>query len=444
MMSNLFDKVSNSGTKIRVKPPFFGYVINFSNTRDNWFALTIDQLISVLTDIQNNLADYKSNAGATYHETNYRTVFDRTLSDDVARALSTVQTLPLFTLLAEIIHYSSHNSAYAYKSIDLDSGRINAAIIALQTMKKAGPSGMPAKNTGARLKGGQNRIYYGAPGTGKSYTVEKEAGSGTVFRTVFHPDMQNSDFFGTLKPVTSDAGKISYAFSPGPFSKALAHACSNPDHAVWLVIEELNRAPAAAVFGDLFLLLDRDSDGTGEYDVDCPSEEAARWYKANAAIGNGKLKLPSNLWIVATMNSADQGVYPLDTAFRRRWRQYYIPLDYTNGPEADLNIARNDGETPLTLSWLDFVNRLNGFLALHADISEDRLVGPWFVKESEIPESGELPGKLLIYLWDDLFRTHGRDIVFDTDRLKTYGDISRAVDDGQQVFSQAVMSALLA
>ena len=116
--------------------------------------------------------------------------------------------------------------------------------------------------------------------------------------------MQNSDFFGTLKPVTDDEGSISYAFSPGPFSKAIAHAYANPAEAVWLVVEELNRAPAAAVFGDLFLLLDRDENGAGEYDVDCPSEEAARWYKQKAGIENGKLRLPSNFWIVATMNSA--------------------------------------------------------------------------------------------------------------------------------------------
>ena len=106
----------------------------------------------------------------------------------------------------------------------MDAALINVAIQNLEAMKKSGPSGANDIKTGPRLKGGQHQIYYGAPGTGKSYSVEKQASSGTVFRTVFHPDMQNSDFFGTLKPVTSDSGKINYAFSPGPFSKALAHA----------------------------------------------------------------------------------------------------------------------------------------------------------------------------------------------------------------------------
>lgn len=443
-MARLFDKVTNSGTKIRVKPPFFGYVINFSNTRDNWFALTIEQLISVLSDIQNNLADYKNNAGINYDESAYRTVFDRTLTDDVARALSTVQTLPLFTLLAEIIHFSTTDSAYTYKTIDLDPSRISAAIAQLQLMKKAGPSAISAAKTGPRLTGGQNLIYYGAPGTGKSYALEKKAGSATIIRTVFHPDMQNSDFFGTLKPVTSEAGKISYAFSPGAFSRALAHAIAHPAEPVWLIVEELNRAPAAAVFGDLFLLLDRDRDGTGEYDVDCPSEEAARWYENNTGIANGKLRLPSNLWIVATMNSADQGVYPLDTAFRRRWQQSYIPLDYSKGPDAEIELALPGDEDTLKISWLDFVRRLNGFLITNADVAEDRLVGPWFVKPSEFNKDGKISGKVLIYLWDDIFRTHGRDIVFDMARLKTYGDLSKAVENGEAIFSEPLITALTA
>ena len=198
MMSNLFDKIANSESKIQVKPPFYGYVINFSNTRDNWFALTIDQLLSVLTDMKHNMSEYKNNAGNKYIEANYRTVFERTLSDDVVRALSTVQTLPLFTLIAQIIHYSSVDSPYIHKDIALDSVRIDTAIQTLQTMRKAAPAKVLTNKHGPRLEGGQNRIYYGAPGTGKSYSVDKEAGSGVIFRTVFHPDMQNSDFFETL------------------------------------------------------------------------------------------------------------------------------------------------------------------------------------------------------------------------------------------------------
>lgn len=171
----------------------------------------------------------------------------------------------------------------------------------------------------AALKGGENVIFYGAPGTGKSNRVEKkikEAGK-RPFRTVFHPDLQNSDFFGCLKP-QMDGKKVRYGFSPGPFMKALAEAYKEPAEPVFLVIEELNRAAAAAVFGDLFLLLDRDEDGRGEYDVSFPSPESEQWFEKETGAAHKALQLPSNLFIYATMNSADQGVYPIDTAFRRR------------------------------------------------------------------------------------------------------------------------------
>ena len=188
-----------------------------------------------------------------------------------------------------------------------------------------------------RLKGGGNHIYYGAPGTGKSHSITvavKKAGSEKFSTTtVFHPDMQNSDFFGTLKPYTEN-NEIGYRFSPGPFLKAYAQAWNNPEEEVWLVIEELNRAPAAAVFGELFLLLDRKDDGSGQYPVTYPSPECRVWVEMSIEAPDhpDSLKLPSNLQIACTLNSADQGVYPLDTAFRRRWSQHYIPIDEMSGP----------------------------------------------------------------------------------------------------------------
>jgi len=286
-----------------------------------------------------------------------------------------------------------------------------------------------------RLTDGYNAIYYGAPGTGKSWTIDKlvSENGGPVFRTVFHPDMQNSDFVGTLKPVIMD-DHIGYAFSPGPFAKAYVEAVQNPGLMTWLVIEELNRAPAAAVFGELFLLLDREADGSGEYDADCPSEEFGKWLAAQTGDHSGKLRLPSNLSIVCTMNSADLGVYPLDTAFRRRWRQHYIPLDYDEGPEAELVIPLNTGS--VTLTWLDFVKELNGLLSAN-EIAEDRLIGPWFVKAGEFDEAGRIPEKLLVYLWDDLLRSHGRDVVFRNNLITTYGDLLRLRNDGVSFLSAA-------
>lgn len=295
----------------------------------------------------------------------------------------------------------------------------------------------------AALKGGENVIYYGAPGTGKSNRVEKkikEAGK-RPFRTVFHPDLQNSDFFGCLKP-QMDGKKVRYGFSPGPFMKALAEAYKEPTEPVFLVIEELNRAAAAAVFGDLFLLLDRDEDGRGEYDVSFPSPESEQWFEKETGAAHKALKLPSNLFIYATMNSADQGVYPIDTAFRRRWRQEYLPLDYKSGPGGDVAYVDATGKTH-SLAWREFVKLLNGHLTSSQamDIAEDRLLGQWFVKKKEL-DGKSIPEKVLLYLWDDLLRHEGRDLIFDTSRIKTYGSLALETEKTGRILSDAFLAVL--
>lgn len=293
------------------------------------------------------------------------------------------------------------------------------------------------------LKGGENVIFYGAPGTGKSNRVDakiKTAGK-TPYRTVFHPDLQNSDFFGCLKP-QMDGKKVRYGFSPGPFMKALAKAYREPTEPVFLVIEELNRAAAAAVFGDLFLLLDRDEDGKGEYDVSFPSPESEQWFASETGAAHEALLLPSNLFIYATMNSADQGVYPIDTAFRRRWRQEYLPLDYKSGPDGDVAYVDTTGKHH-SLAWREFVKLLNGHLtgSNTLDIAEDRLLGQWFVKKKEL-DGKSIPEKVLLYLWDDLLRHEGRDLIFHTSRIKTYGSLANETEREGRVLSDAFLAVL--
>jgi hypothetical protein len=285
------------------------------------------------------------------------------------------------------------------------------------------------------VTGGENILFYGAPGTGKSYAANIEAGKDkdSIFRTLFHPDMQNSDFFGTLKPAVDINNQPTYKFREGPFAKALVYARKNPSRRVFLIIEELNRAMAAAVFGELFQLLDRNEDGASEYSVDAPSDEFAEWYGAD------KIKLPSNLWILATMNSADQGVYPLDTAFRRRWHQVYIPIDYSIAPKDNVRVSTLKNPDAM-IPWPTFVEQLNKFLTEKIDIPEDRLVGPRFLKAAEL-EGGALPGKLLIYLWDDLLRHHGRHTLF-TAILKSYGELHRANSERKPIFNQVFLDAL--
>jgi len=292
----------------------------------------------------------------------------------------------------------------------------------------------------AALEGGENIIFYGAPGTGKTHTVDGMVDGKFCVRTVFHPDMQNSDFVGALKPVMQE-DRVTYSFSPGPFALALLNALAHPDQETYLVIEELNRAPAAAVFGDLFLLLDRDRDGSGKYDVDFPTLEFKAWLGTNLSRDIECVSLPSNLWLLATMNSADQGVYPIDTAFRRRWRQEYVPIDYSAAPSGSLDIILADGSVT-SMPWREFAKSINDHLTEQLDIAEDRLLGPWFVTTDDLSRSSKIPGKVLIYLWDDLLRHHGREKVFDVGSLKTFGEVSASVEASQRIFSDALLAKL--
>lgn len=290
-----------------------------------------------------------------------------------------------------------------------------------------------------RLVGGSNVIRYGAPGTGKSYAIDQEIVGHRNFRTVFHPTLEQSDFFGSLKPVVVEE-KVQYRFVPGPFCLALADALNNPAHRVNLIIEELNRGPAAAIFGDTFLLLDRHSDGSGVYDIASPSPEFAQWFKTTTESIDGRVRMPSNLWLLATMNSADQGVFPLDTAFRRRWAQNYEPLNFDRAPNVNFTVTKLGGGT-VEISWRTLAIEINAILTQRLTIPEDRLLGPWFIKAEDRNAHGAIPGKVLLYLWDDLLRHHGREEIFSSD-VRTYGELILRMSGGQPFLSNSLLARL--
>ncbi len=141
------------------------------------------------------------------------------------------------------------------------------------------------------------------------------------------------------------------------------------------------------------------------------------------------------------MNSADQGVFPLDTAFRRRWKQEYINIDYGISPDGRFNVVKADGNEA-SIAWSEFARILNDYLTDHLSIAEDRLLGPWFVSDVELASSDSVPGKVLIYLWDDLLRHHGREIIFNTGVVKTYGALSHRISQNEPVFTEGVLVAL--
>lgn len=242
-----------------------------------------------------------------------------------------------------------------------------------------------------KLENGKNIIFYGIPGCGKSYYIENTVLNGVnknenVFRTTFYLDYSNSDFIGQIYPIVEN-DKVKYEPIPGPFTKALKQALKTDDM-VYLVIEEINRGNAAAIFGDVFQLLDRLSEnkdgrvvGDSEYPI---SNEFIESYlkKENVPFVEGKIFIPHNLTLLATMNTSDQNVFPLDTAFKRRWDRQKITTNWD-----DVGDIKNMYVPCTDITWETFAKTVNEKMLQDSErrdisISEDKQMGPYFVKKS--------------------------------------------------------------
>lgn len=272
----------------------------------------------------------------------------------------------------------------------------------------------------ATVVGPKNLIVYGAPGTGKSYYINNLLKNANTIRTVFHSETQNSDFVGSLKPITNADGKVTYDFVAGPFIKAFIAAVKNPEKQIHLVIEEINRANAAAVFGEVFQLLDRDSSGKSEYSIQA-DELLTKYLQKNLdADFDGLIYIPPNLTINATMNSSDQGVYPLDSAFKRRWSFKYMPIDFQSSPKGAVKLDDR------FLTWDNLAKSINEVLsAEYAHLEEDRFIGPWFLNREEVHSqfSRAIEAKLFTYLWNDVLRHQPKDKIFNGQNINTFSDL---------------------
>jgi hypothetical protein len=268
---------------------------------------------------------------------------------------------------------------------------------------------------------GTNKIVYGAPGVGKSYSLGKES-----MRVTFHPEYTYFDFVGGLKPCKNENGEISYDFVPGPFLRILKKAYDHPDEMHTLVIEEINRANTAAVFGDIFQLLDRDENGWSEYSI--YNEEILEYLNSGREESQKikEVKIPGNLNLFATMNSADQGVFVMDSAFKRRWEFEYIGISFSNIPHAQKHLTY----AGYKITWANFANTINEYLSSVLKVNEDKLIGPYFIKENELQDNKKIAHKLLIYLWDDVVR-HQRNELFN-DMYSTFSAVSNAFISGQE------------
>ena len=249
---------------------------------------------------------------------------------------------------------------------------------------------------------GINKIFLGAPGTGKSnfvhnnYYVKKNAK-----RITFHPEYTYHDFVGSIKPCISANNVLTYEFIPGIFTEIITEAFNSPNTEFNLIIEELNRANTSAVFGDLFQLLDRKSDGTSEYPIF--NREIINYINNNSSANINELIIPNNLNLIATMNSSDQNIFTMDTAFKRRWDFEYIPVIFNDQhPFKDLIIPG------LAISWEVFATIINEFMLsqVNADliISEDKQLGPYFIKKDDLNDISKFSYKVFLYLWDDVFK----------------------------------------
>lgn len=324
-----------------------------------------------------------------------------------------------------------------------------------------------------RLTTGCNVLLYGVPGSGKSYTIEHEYCRPTsrVERLVFHPDYTYSDFIGQILPAVDENGQVSYKFTAGPFTNILKESYKNPATEYILIIEEINRGNAPAIFGEVFQLLDRkveyrevDDDGfpigTSEYGI-----TNANIAKIVYGDEKHKVRIPSNLSIIGTMNTSDQNVFTLDTAFQRRWDMRLIENNFENvDPSlADATIL----DTSVT--WKDFCTEINKIVVgngARMTSAEDKRLGAYFVhlrdlkfdermgdladgeydslrkQESHkqltdtekarlaevrdaMKQNRKFPEKVIKYLWDDAFKFN-REIMFETTEYQSLEQVIRA------------------
>jgi hypothetical protein len=281
----------------------------------------------------------------------------------------------------------------------------------------------------------RNRIIFGAPGTGKSFFLDDERKKLLELdcevnyeRVTFHPDYSYANFVGTYKPVMNEQGDISYRYVPGPFMRIYKKALENAVKAAegedtprpfLLIIEEINRANVAAVFGDVFQLLDRNDTNISEYPIH--ASEDIKKYLGEIFNRNhedfAQIRIPDNLFIWATMNSADQGVFPMDTAFKRRWDFKYLGIDENEkllkGKYVEINGLR--------IEWNSLRKCINEYLAEILKIPEDKQLGPFFIPRKIVFPESHLTGepvneidkvkfsevfehKVLMYLFEDAAR----------------------------------------
>lgn len=499
-----------------------GGYITFSNSGRRggikYFQIGLDNILQTLKDILENYLVFKHLT--SYEETPWRDNGSMFFNDPVANANSTVQTKPLFSTLSKIIIWGNYP---ALNDVDPDSEMAitkESLTNTISKLEELAEKFIPIERQKVTQFSADTHqiIYYGSPGTGKSWTVQnnvlKDVKDDYIFRTTFHPDTDYSTFIGCYKPISKysswgdpslseaklleifmrtedetlykgsikarywyealihtedlrrlgiDAQTLSlklkdkgfastaytneltsgifkiydwlkensligsnsiyYTFEPQVFTQAYVKAWQNPSEQIYLVIEEINRGNCAQIFGDLFQLLDRKK-GVSEYPV--KAETALAEYLSNVLEGDaaegirdGKLSLPANLNIIATMNTSDQSLFPMDSAFKRRWDWKYIPTTPPVDKSRTMELSFKDKTTTkygttidagdYEYDWTEFLEKINEKIQ-NATHSDDKQLGFWFVKTEEGAEEiaiSSFVSKVVFYLWNDVFKDMG-------------------------------------
>ncbi len=449
-----------------------GGYITFSNSGrrgdKKYFQIGIDSILTTLKDILTNIEVFSRIQD--YEEKPWRDNGSIYFSDPVANANSTVQTKPLFSTLSKIIKWANQptlNNLNTDNRISITPDTLENTITKLNVVADSFAPHSNSKIVKPPLNEPLQIIYYGAPGTGKSFTIDDKTDDENSVRTTFHPDSDYASFVGAYKPtmeyddihyVNSDGvvrytnpdknregrvhpgteKKIVYKYVPQAFLKAYVAAWSNLDTPYFLIIEEINRGNCAQIFGDLFQLLDRNNAGSSSYAIHADEDisqflssdnkgfaalsdeqkdaiRAFELHKDNGktqAVGqnilDGKLLLlPPNLYIWATMNTSDQSLFPIDSAFKRRWNWKYMPIEYNpldKKTQQPIDWKFQIGDN--LYSWGQFLGKINPEIYTLTE-SSDKQMGYFFAKADNatgIISEDVFLNKVLFYLWTDVFK----------------------------------------
>lgn len=448
-------KITESDTKKQIETTIEAYKYFFKGDIDN------DSGVEVNIDISGEIAKFKVSK-ANGHANSYRfssaeegeglrKFINRALSRDLVKGdILRMKTSKKDNYQLDIVEKNSDDYDTLSKMI---RSKDNTVIIVDNERREH--SEIDCQSENIKDKNFQS-MYFGAPGTGKSHDVSKfiakiypnieERKNPFVFKTTIYSDYSYYDFIGNLLP-THNGEKLEYAFTPGIFTQALAMSLNYPEKEIFLVIEEMSRGNIASIFGDVFQLLDRKKDGSSAYSIN----NSLISDFLNKPIEDGgiekyieKIFLPRNLHIFGTVNTSDQNVNVIDTAFKRRFNFIYSDVEPVKDKEGNFLNSFTFKVGDNEFEWNKFYMSLNKLITDDLELAEDKQIGQFFIKfDNFINDEDKLDAiknKLLHYLWEDVQSMAINDnySIFD-DRYKTFSKLYSSFGKKENIFSEKLL-----